>query len=393
MNRMTWTIFLLLGFLPVMARSSAAETSRNVPERIESLIARLGSPSFEEREEATRELAELGRTAETALREGTKHADAEVRRRCRELLAVATRTEMEIALDDYLADGDTKHLLKVPAWKTFSKVVGDSPSSRALFVKMCSAEGSLLALAEKDPKAAGARLTARCMELQQLMRTGLGIQNNPVPSEQLAVFLYLAADNRINTTTGNIQFTYIYTFLNQPAAKKTFESDAAGRKLLVNYVKNNKNTSTIYLNIYIIQNFQLKEATDTLIDMALTKTTPVSYRGQALCVLPRLNANDKVAKLQTLFSDTTTVANSTRNTVKFTTQLRDVALAMSIILSGDDIAAYPFPMLKQQASQVQAWKNNPTAAYYSPYYMGFTDDKERAAAFKMWEERSAKVKK
>jgi hypothetical protein len=389
---MTWALFLLLGFLAGIATTSAAETTRKVPERLEALVARLGSPSFEEREEATRELAEMGRTAEVALREGTKHADAEVRRRCQELLAVATRTEMEIALDDYLADGDTKHLLKVPAWKNFSKVVGDSASSRNLFVKMCSAEGSLLALAEKDPKAASAKLSQRCMEMQQMVRTGLGIQTNMVSTENLAVFLYLGADSRINSAAGNTHFTYVYNFLNQQPAKQTFENDAAARKLLVNYVKNNKNTATIYLNIYIIQNFQLKEATDTLIDMATAKTTAASYRAQALCALPRLSANDKVDKLQPLLSDTTTVANGTRNTVRFTTQVRDVALAMSIILSGEDITTYPFPILNQQIQQIPAWKNNPIAAC-SPYYLGFTDDKERAAAFKMWEERSAKLKK
>jgi hypothetical protein len=393
MKRMTWALFLLLGFLPGVAHTSAAEAARKVPERIEALITRLGSPSFEEREEAARELAELGRTAEVALREGTKHADAEVRRRCQELLAVATRTEMEIALDDYLADGDTRHLLKVPAWKNFSKVGGDSPSSRNLFVKMCGAEGSLLALAEKDPKAAGAQLSARCMELQQMMRTGLGIQASMVSPENLAVFLYLGSDSRINSAAGNTYFTCVYTFLNQPAVKQTFQTDAAARKLLVNYVKNNKNSATIYLNIYIVQNYQLKEAADTLIDMAAAKSTPATYRAQALCALPRLGANDKVARLQPLLSDEATVGATTRNTVRFTIQVRDVALAMSILLSGDDISAYPFPILKQQPQQAQVWKNNPATAYYSYSYLGFTDDKERALAFKMWEERSAKLKK
>jgi hypothetical protein len=75
--------FALVGVLP------AADQPRTDP--IARLIAQLGSASFEDREQASRELEKIGPAALDALRQAAKADDREVRRRADDLLATVAK--------------------------------------------------------------------------------------------------------------------------------------------------------------------------------------------------------------------------------------------------------------------------------------------------------------
>ena len=55
---------------------------------IKRLIGQLGSERFEDRQQATQELSKFGETALPSLKEAAQSADAEVRRRAQQLIAV-----------------------------------------------------------------------------------------------------------------------------------------------------------------------------------------------------------------------------------------------------------------------------------------------------------------
>jgi hypothetical protein len=62
--------------------------------RLKTLIARLGSDSFSQREEASKELAKSGVEAAGLVRNATHHTDLEIRRRSRDALAVIEKNEL-----------------------------------------------------------------------------------------------------------------------------------------------------------------------------------------------------------------------------------------------------------------------------------------------------------
>ena len=126
--------------LAAAGRSSAAETARELApaekEKARLLLRRLGDRNFKAREQATTELRRLGPAARSILEEGIKDSDAEVRRRSGLLLRLATRTDTEIALENYLVKKDSTGLLKLPSWVRFSKYVGTDDAAKRLFVDM-----------------------------------------------------------------------------------------------------------------------------------------------------------------------------------------------------------------------------------------------------------------
>jgi hypothetical protein len=87
----------LLVVPPVSAQTSA---DKEEAARVARLIARLGSEDFREREEATRDLDQLGPRALEALRKAAELDDAEIRRRATHLASViGRRLETTLALE------------------------------------------------------------------------------------------------------------------------------------------------------------------------------------------------------------------------------------------------------------------------------------------------------
>src|SRR5262245_33107942 len=78
-------VVLTLGSAALLAGPGDAPPSAS-PERIQSLIDRLGSAQFREREAACRELDALGEAALDALRKAASAGDPETRRRAAELV-------------------------------------------------------------------------------------------------------------------------------------------------------------------------------------------------------------------------------------------------------------------------------------------------------------------
>jgi hypothetical protein len=66
----------------VIAKAAPAKSEQEM----KRLIAQLGSARFKDREQATYELAKLGKSALPSLKEATNSADAEVRRRAQQLV-------------------------------------------------------------------------------------------------------------------------------------------------------------------------------------------------------------------------------------------------------------------------------------------------------------------
>src|SRR6516225_7325276 len=206
------------------------------------LVKKLGDTSYEARRDADKELAQMGRAAEKVLRDNLNNSDAEISRRCERLLALATRSETEIALDTFLQNKDDKLLLKLPAWTRFSEMAGKDDAARMLFVDMYSSEGALLDALDKDPKNFGPKFNTRVQQLQQILWTPWGTQGN-VTLGQVVGLLFAASDTRM---TFDINSFYMMTnFLYQQNIQTSFRNDAASRKVLAGFIEKRADQNTL----------------------------------------------------------------------------------------------------------------------------------------------------
>jgi hypothetical protein len=364
--------WLTLGSGVSLGDSTLPELPPKQKEQARALVQRLAHRSFKVREQAAEQLEKLGRPARGVLEEGVKNSDAEVRRRCSRLLELALRSDTEIALAEYLTNQNSTRLLKLPSWDRFSKMVGKDDVSKRLFVAMFCAEGSLLAeLETQQPQQFATRLQARLLEIQRNLWTPAG-QANPPPHGQVVALLFMATDARLGE---NLQSFYaLNNLFYQPTIQQSFKNDPGSRRLLVSFLETRSNPTTIAQAFYIAQQMQLKEALPLAMKTVKATNIPAYTRGMAVLFVGRMGAKEYRKDLEALLEDRTAMGAVNTGHVTVNAQLRDVALASLIQLSGQDVHAYDFPAMRTFRGAV----NLP------PYYYGFTDDKGREAALKKW---------
>src|SRR5690349_4821667 len=99
-----------------------------------------------------------------------------------------------------------------------------------------------------------------------------------------------------------------------------------------------------------------------------------------------MSGKEHVKDVEKLVTDTTTLGTTRLGNTTINAQMRDVALASMILLSGQQLNDYNFPYL-QQFRGYRGDLNLPA------YYYGFSDDKGREEAFEKWKESQAAAKK
>ena len=382
MQRLALLLLLaLLGVVAGAATASAAEAASNeatTTTKAAVLVEQLGDDSFEIREAAYSQLEKLGKTAQPALEEAVKSKDLEVSSRAKRLLALVTRTDVEIALDSYLADKDSKLILKLPSWERFKKIIGEDQTARTMFVEMYTTEGNLLAALDHDPKAFETAFSTRLQQIQQNLYTPWG-QVNPVPMSQVVALLFAATDTRASL---NINSFYMVTNLfYQQNIQQGFKANAGARKLLAQFFEQRSDQNTMAQAIQIAMQLDMKEMAPTALKMATNKKTQAWTRATALIALGKLGTKDNIKDIEDLLKDTTSLGQMQFNQVRVQTEMRDVALAAMIMLSGQDVTTYDFPYLK-------AFPINKNYLAYN--YFGFSDNTQREAAFKKFKESQAK---
>jgi RNA polymerase sigma factor (sigma-70 family) len=119
------------------------------------LVEQLGAAEFADREAAAKKLRELGMKAEPALRAGLRSESPEVRDRCTKLLGEIRADARDALAKNFKPDGtdDYDH----PLWKRYKTIAGDSKASRELFARIIANKKWLRTLdnAEADPANAG----------------------------------------------------------------------------------------------------------------------------------------------------------------------------------------------------------------------------------------------
>jgi hypothetical protein len=316
-------------------------------------------------------LLRIGRSARGALLQGTRHDDPEIRTRCRNLLLTILDLDLKARIEAFLADpGGAIHDL--PGWERFRSVTGDSRSSRELFAMMLHADARLMESSEINPRSAADLLASRCAVIQQNLYTGSRVP--PSLGDVLNV-LFVGSDVRMNVAPITIQMTY--QFLFQPSFRNSLHTGEQGelvKKLLLHWVERHRGEPTTSHNLLSTATIlQLRELLPAAVAIAGDPKLAVHTRATALTVIGRLGDKRHIADLSPVLTEKTQIGNFNFNNASGTTQLRDVALAMMIKLSGQEPQSYGY----------EALRSNP-GLLYSYYYLGFPSDAKRDAAFQKW---------
>jgi hypothetical protein len=426
MSRLFLTALLLFCAGPAAAAAQAGNPdpkSLAVPDeelsKARELVQQLDSEQYAEREEAERELARMGRSARAALLDAVNgDPSPEVRARCNSLLPRATSLEMRARLETFLADAEGKYDHDIPGWPEFRKVVRHEwslfgyplpadtsldKSARKVFADLLATLPNrhvVMAAGGADDDL-GQLVAARRQELynQKYGRVVVGgrivsgaVTRRDPTVEDIAALLFGEAHAPAKVTPRTTSISILLTASGFAAAsQKPDEAGRVYRSIAAAWLDSRQDPVEMYAAMTVANNLGLPDHRCRLAVRLLdAKGAQVFHRGNAATTLAQIGNKGHIPMLEKLHADATVMTTLRRNVVKngknelvtHEIQIRDVALAVAVILAGEDPENFGF-------ADMYKGNGNPAASYtYTRYTM--EDDDQRKAALEKWKAWRAK---
>jgi hypothetical protein len=382
MKRLALLPVALLALSPSVACADNPPPSATMSSNPADLVRRLGDDSYPVREQASRELLRLGLAARDALLRGAADADPEIRRRCRDLLPNVLEADRQARLEAFIADKEAKQKHDLPGWRRFRQVAGEDEVARQLFIAMCRLDTGFLADTEKDSRRAGDECAILCGQLFSKLYGQESRQTRKVELAEVAPLLLVAGDLRTEMPPQPRQM--VVNFLYQPAVRTamTGTNNPPFKRLVLAWMaRQTDDEDAAQQMFFAVQNLEVKEGLD--LALQVLKDRPVKGRGLggAMTTVGKLGDKKNVAALEAFLKDATSVSNFALGRDRGTTEVRDVALAMLVHLTGQDPRGYGF-VFAQHNGHLKFYAN----------FLGFADDAQRAKAFAKWQEWKATSK-
>jgi hypothetical protein len=167
----------------------------------------------------------------------------------------------------------------------------------------------------------------------------------------------------------------------RPELMKELRRTPPARSLVVAFLRQPKAPPEIDLALGVIQVLELKECVEDALHAALAREMPTPTRANALVAIAQLGTKEHIPRLEPLLVDPTPVGTATVRGKKLTTQMRDVALAALLQLSGQLGDDFGFPYF----AAVPGLKELP-----QPNRLGFANPASREAALEKWKKTTTK---
>jgi len=372
-------LFALAAGAGADARDQAAAASDLAKAR--ELVRQMGDAKFKVRDAAERGLMHLGLAALDALKEGEKSSDFHIQERCRLLQPTIRSMTLQKRIDAFMSSlGESGGDL--PFATEFLKITGDSKEARELYAEFLQSNSQLLDDAQRDRKKGAELFTAFCLDVQQRMRYRPGIdirvQQRSITKADVVLFLVLATEFKDPKNQFN---NYGYTFLNSPNLAEGLAKDAGStplRKIFLNWLEKEPQPYIVQRGLQIAMEAKMPEALPMVLKSIKNSSSPPYTRAQMMLMLTKMGDKKNLGDIEPLLADKTVVGNFGINNVQGQVQVRDVALAVSIKLSGQKMADYDFDVMKGNG--------NDDLLHMSYIYCAFSSDQKREAAHKKYKE-------
>jgi hypothetical protein len=351
-------------------------------DEIDRLVIELGDDLFSVRENATNQLLQKGIAAKPRLVKATKSSDAEVRMRAKRVLASVAETDFKTRLKAFTADSDGSRQTTLPGWSEFKKLLGATPPARELFVEMQTAEPALMEAFEQGPKEAELVLKQRSLpavdQVQVLGRRGPMRTNTGSLGSTLAL-LFVAGQPEL--PVGDDVATRIATLpKNQSFRDATTTSDTSPRralclKVLGQWVGREVSADSVDQNLAYAYYFNLREGLTPSINILQQPQSANTSKLLAMLVACKFGSEEQLSAIAPYLTDHHVCQDFGAMNTPMQVQLCDVALLVTIKLSGQDPKKFGFPRSDIGESSLPNF-----------HTMAFASEDERKAAFKKWED-------
>ncbi|HEV3342401.1 MAG TPA: hypothetical protein VG125_18670 [Pirellulales bacterium] len=340
---------------------------------IARLIRDLGASTFMARQHAQRELVALGTAAKPALETASHDPDHEIRQRARSALASIADVDFHVRLGEFVVDpyADDGHGL--PGWDRYRSLVGASPAARRLFAEMQRGEHELLEAVGQRPALSGSLLDARCQQLENRTQDADAARPPHYALSTMAALLFAASNPDVPLSDRARKCINGFgSPLNQSLHSRPTE--ALVRALLNAWVGRpfERDDRHGYGSLLLAMQYDLKGGLGPA--LALVDPPPVGAPGleqYAILTIGKLGAREHITSLEPLLADQRSVAD--RGGRESEVQIRDVALAAMVHLSGQKLADYGFNHAKQNDLYL-----------FNPNTLGFSDPAARDEALTKW---------
>jgi hypothetical protein len=360
------------------AEDTSADTLQIEQQQIEQLVGQLGAPKFAERQRATQKLLNLGIAAEPALRTAAKGKDAEVRLRAGRILDQISAADFESRLEAFAADIEGKQRHQLPGWARFSEQFGVDETARGLFVEMQRSEPELLGLLESESEALSEAFSRRCEDLSTGPEAyGLVDRGGPsVGTVSALLFVGVSPETKIDEQAAVQLFNLLQPVLQSTAKRGQWLPLL--RKMTARWIERDNGPAVAFQNLWLSFNLDFREGLHVAESVVRSESRTADVTPYAILVLAKFGGVEHVPIIEPLLKESVTVVSEENDGGQFETQIRDVALAAVIHLSGKKLPDFGFDA--SLAGQ---------PILFQPGRYGFANSRKREAAFDRWKQHAA----
>jgi hypothetical protein len=374
------TAAAILGAWPAVHAGDEQTASKSGEERISTLIEALGSDDYTLREQASEELTRIGLPAYSELARAAGHPDREVRYRAQRILGVVRQHDMRRRLEAFLSGKAVDDDDSLPGWRRFKSTYGDDSAARNLFVEMQRADPELLHALEVGPRVAADLVTQRTVQYQQVIQFG----GEELSLGEIAATLFVAAEKDVELPMQSL--TTIFSQCFQPGfrdAVSTGTRRAIPRQMLATLIEGSEDFAAYQaMNVA----YQLNMPEGIVPALKILKREGADRQAHmaqyALMTVARLGDASHLPEIEKLLDDTSLVTRMQENQTVYDVQLRDAALAATVLLSKAELSDF-FDIPEAQRTL------DPQMIFFNARLIGFPSDEKRAAAFAKWEQHKA----
>ncbi len=396
MVSLSLAVLTLAAFPDVSPDPATLKITADDIRKAETLIPKLGAEEFAVREAADRDLKAMGRRALPVLAKAVKTTlDPEIRVRSERLLARAATDDFNARLATFLADRDDKYDHKLPGWTHFREATGNVTDARNLYAEMMRSEPNrdVIAGLAQSKEELVRRVLARRQELYALMYPAAMVVNGQrIAAERydpttLDAVTMLFADIVTGDKDGAravgvraITTSVLMTRSNLRTELASSAETAAVRQLFAKWVDTREAPLSLYNAMTTATQLNMKDVAIKTAKKLLkvdTGVTPI-YWSYAITTLGKMGGKDELPTIVNYLADDRVVRQAIANQPE--TQLRDIALAVALLLTERDPREFGYTVNGEVTLQ---------NVYY--YNCRFPDAVEREKAFARWAELEPKL--
>jgi len=193
----------------------------------------------------------------------------------------------------------------------------------------------------------------------------------------------VACDPRVRPSP--LATSLLSSFLYQQAPRTALAggpSPSPFKKLVLAWMNRQTDDSAVVQMLYLANNLNLKEGLDLAVRVVRDRRVKGVGLATAFTTIGKLGGRDQVALLEPFLEDKTVLGPFALNRMRGTTEVRDVALAMLVHLTGQSHKDYGYAFVESNAG----------FEFYAQF-LGFGTDQQRERALRKWKDWSAAQKK